>query len=145
MNKPENNHNSNNLSDGNNNLESSISSNNDLSNSPSIEIIPIPSLNIEQTDINLQMDAAKSHNTDKSSATDNNILMKKWYGLLPQNNAKISSFNRKPNHSAKYDVYAKTKGKKINMEFKRNNQLYKTFIILYIRVLLLRVRFSLIS
>lgn len=38
-----------------------------------------------------------------------------------------------------------TKGKKINMEFKRNNQLYKTFIILYIRVLLLRVRFSLIS
>lgn len=39
----------------------------------------------------------------------------------------------------------KTKGKKINMEFKRNNQLYKTFIILYIRVLLLRVRFSLIS
>jgi hypothetical protein len=37
------------------------------------------------------------------------------------------------------------KGKKINMEFKRNNQLYKTFIILYIRVLLLRVRFSLIS
>ncbi len=36
-------------------------------------------------------------------------------------------------------------GKKINMEFKRNNQLYKTFIILYIRVLLLRVRFSLIS
>lgn len=111
MNKPENNHNSNNLSDGNNNLESSISSNNDLSNSSSIEIIPIPSLNIEQTDINLQMDAAKSHNTDKSSATDNNILMKKWYGLLPQNNAKISSFNRKPNHSAKYDVYAKTKGK----------------------------------
>ena len=70
MNKPENNHNSNNLSDGNNNLESSISSNNDLSNSPSIEIIPIPSLNIEQTDINLQMDAAKSHNTDKSSANE---------------------------------------------------------------------------
>lgn len=38
-----------------------------------------------------------------------------------------------------------SEGKKINMEFKRNNQLYKTFIILYIRVLLLRVRFSLIS
>lgn len=40
---------------------------------------------------------------------------------------------------------AMSEGKKINMEFKRNNQLYKTFIILYIRVLLLRVRFSLIS
>lgn len=40
---------------------------------------------------------------------------------------------------------AEIEGKKINMEFKRNNQLYKTFIILYIRVLLLRVRFSLIS
>jgi len=47
-----------------------------------------------------------------------------------------------------YDLsytYSSEEGKKINMEFKRNNQLYKTFIILYIRVLLLRVRFSLIS